>query len=490
MIKKQVIEEILNFKTLEDFKEIKNNYQNIQKVKFNCQKCEKNVVRFVGRINFLINKNQFNFLCKDCQRKKTSLERYGIENPSSTKQAKEKSLATKIKNNNLNSEKRLNALRKAFENNNEEIQEKRKQTNLKKYGQKHPLYEVICPFCDKEMDNTHLTRHKKCCEKNPKNYIEEKDGIITLTNETIQKLNKLPKSLKFKKKVSYTCEKCKQNVTLKSFNWFKSFNTCPKCERKETCIKKYNGNAPACSKHVQEKMQQTSLERYGVEYAIQNKYILNKRKQTNLEKYNVEEVSQNKNIREKQIKTLLNKTKEEKEAIQTKTKQTMLEKYSVEYALQNKDLKKKAREGYEKTCLEKYGMLHAPRSTYIYNNEKFDSIPELAFYIYNVDQNKNIIRCPVEYEYIVFGKKHYYIPDFSVDNQVIEIKGNHFLNEDGTWHNPFSLNKIDNELTEAKHQCALENNVKILYYEDYKIYIDYVVQKYGSLDYLQQFKKN
>lgn len=131
MNKKQLKEGItLNFKNLDEFKEIKNNYQNNQKVKFNCQKCEKTVIRLVGRINLLINKSQFNFLCKDCQRKKTSLEKYGVENPLNVLQIKEKSLATKIKNNSLNSEKRLKALKKAFENNNVEIQNKRKQTNL------------------------------------------------------------------------------------------------------------------------------------------------------------------------------------------------------------------------------------------------------------------------------------------------------------------------------------------------------------------------
>lgn len=214
------------------------------------------------------------------------------------------------------------------------------------------------------MDNTHLTRYKKGCDKNPENFIEEeKNSIVPLTDITIQKLNKLTKMLRSKKKVSYICQGCKQKVILKSFNWFKSFNTCPACERKQTCNEKYGGNAPACSRQIQEKIQQTNLVRYNTLYPIQNKDVLNKRKQTNLERYGVEEANQSKEIRSKQIEALISKTKEEKEVIQEKRKETMLDKYGVEHALQNKDFKKRARESYEKnmfgkirnvTCTEKY----------------------------------------------------------------------------------------------------------------------------------------
>lgn len=487
MIKKQLKENPIEFKSLKDFKEIKNNYQTAQKVKFNCRKCNKEVIRFVSRISYLIKKDQFNFLCKDCQRKETSLKIYGVENPNDAEIVKEKAKNTKIKNNSVNSEKRLKALKEAFKTRNEEIQKKRKQTNLEKYGQLAPLYEVTCPFCNKKMDNTHLTRHKKGCEKNPDNFIEEeKNGIVPLTDATIQKLNKLTKTLRAHKKVSYICQSCKQKVILKSFNWFKSFNTCPACERKQTCNEKYGGNSSFASKEVRKRIQKICLDRYGVAHPIQNKDILNKRKQTNLKRYGVEEVGQNKEIRAKQIETLTSKTKEEKEAIQEKRKGTMLDKYGVEYALQNKDLKKRARKSYEKTCLERYGMLHAPRSTYTYNDEKFDSIPELAFYIYCKNNGKNIIRCPTEFKYVFNGKEHYYLPDFQIDDQIIEIKGGSFLTEENTWQNPYNHSLDD--LMEAKHQCALKNNVKVLYYTDYKKYLDYIIDTYGSLDYLQQFK--
>ena len=85
------------------------------------------------------------------------------------------------------------------------------------------------------------------------------------------------------------------------------------------------------------------------------------------------------------------------------------------------------------------------------------------------------------------NEEHQYWPDFLVDGQLFELKGDQFLKEDGTWQNPYD-HSLD-ALYEAKHQCAITNNVKILYYKDYKKYLDYIKQKYGK-DYLRQFKQS
>lgn len=73
-------------------------------------------------------------------------------------------------------------------------------------------------------------------------------------------------------------------------------------------------------------------------------------------------------------------------------------------------------------------------------------------------------------------KKHFYYPDFEVIENgkvlLIELKGDQFLTENNTWQNPFDHSKDD--FYEAKHLCALKNNVKILYSKDYQKYIDYV----------------
>ncbi len=70
-----------------------------------------------------------------------------------------------------------------------------------------------------------------------------------------------------------------------------------------------------------------------------------------------------------------------------------------------------------------------------------------------------IVRCPVKFEYEFNGEKHCYIPDFSYKGKLIEIKGDNWLNEAGEF--TYGDGKTLWPLNEAKHECALENNVVI-----------------------------
>ena len=77
---------------------------------------------------------------------------------------------------------------------------------------------------------------------------------------------------------------------------------------------------------------------------------------------------------------------------------------------------------------------------------------------------------------------------FNVKDQFIEIKGDQYLDESsGKWICPY--NHLKNDLYEAKHQCALANDVQIMYSAEYKKYLDYIDQKYGK-GYLKQFKNS
>lgn len=274
------------------------------------------------------------------------------------------------------------------------------------------------------------------------------------------------------------------------------------------------------------KGRKTNLERYGVTNIFKKKEYI---KECTAVKYGVDNVRKApeviKKIREKRI----NKTKEEKRLIQEKSErvwkekygenykqifvehqqQTVLEKYGVTNYMQSEEGQRK----YEKTSLEKYGTRRPTESVllrkqisdkwksfskekmlsirkiqaqkYSYENITFDSSIELAFYIYCKDFKLNIKRCEVVFEYNYNNQKHLYIPDFEVNGQLIEIKGNQFLKEDDTWCNPFD--RSQDELYEAKHQCALKNNVKILYTKDYQKYLDYIEETYGK-NYLNQFR--
>lgn len=126
-------------------------------------------------------------------------------------------------------------------------------------------------------------------------------------------------------------------------------------------------------------------------------------------------------------------------------------------------------------------------SRYAFKNNAFDSFPELCFYLYYFKKGINIRRKVDRIAYLVENKLHYYYPDFQIDKQLYELKGPQFLTEDGKWCNPYNHNQDD--LFEAKHQCALVNNVIILYEKDYQKYIDWFNESgYKKEDFI--YRKN
>lgn len=106
---------------------------------------------------------------------------------------------------------------------------------------------------------------------------------------------------------------------------------------------------------------------------------------------------------------------------------------------------------------------------YIFDNKNFDSSWEMAYYAYLKDHNIDFEYHPnIVFIYEINDKKHKYFPDFIVNNEIIEIKGNHLLE---------GKMKIPNE----KLICMKNNNVKILLYNDIKEYIIYFKENYGDV---------
>ena len=126
---------------------------------------------------------------------------------------------------------------------------------------------------------------------------------------------------------------------------------------------------------------------------------------------------------------------------------------------------------HEQAMLAKYGKLRCGNARYFCDNYYFGSFPELALYLYCRDTGKHVIREPYKLTFIYNNQKFNYVPDFLIDGQLVEIKGEQFLAEDGSWRNPYKPEL--SALSEAKHQCAITNNVKILYANDYQQYIDW-----------------
>lgn len=89
-----------------------------------------------------------------------------------------------------------------------------------------------------------------------------------------------------------------------------------------------------------------------------------------------------------------------------------------------------------------------------------DSSWELAFVIYHIDHNIPIKRCEEKLQYEMNGKIRKYLPDFVVNDKIVEIKG---------WKDESAL---------IKEQCFPE--ITIIDKNGIIPYIEYVVNKYGS----------
>ena len=100
-----------------------------------------------------------------------------------------------------------------------------------------------------------------------------------------------------------------------------------------------------------------------------------------------------------------------------------------------------------------------------YKNIYCDSSWELAFLIYCLDNNKNIIREERSFEYIINKKKHKYYPDFLVDGIYYEIKGRN--------DNP--------EITNIKLNAVKKAGFSIIFIDNISIqkYIKYVKSRYN-----------
>lgn len=102
-----------------------------------------------------------------------------------------------------------------------------------------------------------------------------------------------------------------------------------------------------------------------------------------------------------------------------------------------------------------------------YKGFKCDSSWELAYVIYCLEKNIDIQRNKKRRRYIFEGVNRWYIPDFLVNGDIVEIKG------------------YDCDKWKAK--LAYNPDIKVLYEDDMKPIIKYAVDKYGK-DYIKLYE--
>lgn len=224
---------------------------------------------------------------------------------------------------------------------------------------------------------------------------------------------------------------------------------------KMTSLEKYGTSAPGASKEAREKQKQTMLERYGVEVFSQDKALFEKGKKTKQERYG----DKNFNNREK-------------------SKQTCLEKYGVDNSFKLEAVRLK----WQQNMLQKYGSTHPyfGHSFYEFDGNIFDSSWELIFYCWLQLENKTFNYHSKRIPYFISGKKHFYEPDFEVNETLYEIKGPQFFNEAGHLINPWN-----GEVLSEKEQCMKDNNVVVI--TDIKNYKKVVLDYFGN-DFINKCK--
>ena len=89
-----------------------------------------------------------------------------------------------------------------------------------------------------------------------------------------------------------------------------------------------------------------------------------------------------------------------------------------------------------------------------------DSSWELAYLVYHLDHNLYIERCKEKRYYVWNNKQHTYYPDFITNDGIIEIKG-------------YSTDQW-------KSKEEQNPDVIVLYKDDMKLYLDYVINTYGT----------
>ena len=299
------------------------------------------------------------------------------------------------------------------------------------------------------------------------------------------------------------CKDCINDVSFKTLKKGYSMACCAKhasiISRPKvaaTNLKKYGSTTPLQNKEIRAKINQHNLETYGTENVVESEHFKKKRLETCRKNFGVDYPMQNNEVMQKRIETCRKKYGVDwvlqNEEVKEKGIETSQKLYGCDYPMQSESFKEKSR-----ATMQKNYNVNAPaqcpeirRKQQLrckYNGMNFDSIYEIAYYIWLSDHRIKFQYEPnVTFKYIYDDKEHFYMPDFKVEDQYIEIKGDHFFKKDGTMQNPYDHSQ--DGLYEAKHQCMLANSVNILKVSEMKDILDYIYKTYGR-NYLKQFRK-
>lgn len=316
---------------------------------------------------------------------------------------------------------------------------------LRKICSKNPTsyYNVL-----RGKEKHYLLEYINKCTKDILNW--ETDAVSTKIAFILNKMQELPKCS------NPTCDNIVHPIS--SICWY---HTWPRHCSNRAC----NGKDPQSVINTK----QTKKDRYGDENYNNYDALI----QQNMKKYGVPYFFQTEEFKDKAKETMIRDHGCDHPMHSEKIKQEMSDRYF-------------EKTGYRYSCLnpEVIKKFHA---RYFYDNVYFKSSWELAYYIWLQDNNIKFEFQPTEHLHYIDeeGKERTYMPDFLMleGHQFVEIKGDQFIGEDGVLIDPWDKLK-----RQAKYDCMVKNNVKILSKEEITPYIDYCSKKFNSVDWKNMFR--
>jgi hypothetical protein len=224
-----------------------------------CDCC--NIQSEIRYISYTRNGNKDGFyICRKCKTEKTNIEKYGVKNPSQSKEVKDKKKATLINNWGVDHPSKS-----------KEINEKKKNTTLNNYGVENPFQSNTIKEKIKE------TNLEKYGVKNPSQSKEVKDKkkATLLNNWGVDhplKSKEIIEKIKNSNLKNWGCEWTLQNKSIKD-------------KIKETNIEKFGVDNPMKSDIVMEKIINNNRERWGVDHFYQTEEFKKLSSLKNKEKY-------------------------------------------------------------------------------------------------------------------------------------------------------------------------------------------------------------
>lgn len=241
----------------------------------------------------------------------------------------------------------------------QQILEKRKQTNLEKFGTEFAIqnnevkqkqtdtfmekYGVATP-----LENTEILEQMKQrnVEKYGVEYAQQRPEVVEKTKQTI--------------KERYGVENISQlNSTREKV--------------RQTCLRKYGVDNPMKCPEIVDKLSQTVQDRYGVQWPMQSEEMLKKREQTYLEHYGVIHPSQSEGIKCKVKQTLQDRygqsTPLNVPEFREKYEKHMMERYGVHWPMQSDEFREKAKQ----SMVNKHGVEYSRQTLSSLQSQIIDS---------------------------------------------------------------------------------------------------------------------